>query len=84
MLTIWSSITCGHRVIFPLPQSGEARALVDRLRTRREAGEARVVIERTYPFEAIADAYRCEETEQKTGTVAIKVEPACAQARVAC
>lgn len=40
-----------------------------------EAGEFRAVIDRKYPLEAIADAYRYVETGQKTGIVVINVTP---------
>ena len=76
LLVIWSSITGSHRVIFPLPQSSKAKAFVDFLKTRMEAGEFRAVIDREYPLEAIADAYRYVETGQKTGIVVINVRPA--------
>lgn len=76
LLVIWSSITGSHRVIFPLPLSSKAKAFVDFLKTRMEAGEFRPVIDREYPLEAIADAYRYVETGQKTGIVVINVRPA--------
>ena len=76
LLVIWSSINGSHRVIFPLPQSSKAKAFVDFLKTRMEAGEFRAVIDREYPLEAIADAYRYVETGQKTGIVVINVRPA--------
>jgi NADPH:quinone reductase-like Zn-dependent oxidoreductase len=71
LLTMWSAITGNRRVLFPLPQSGKAKAFVEFLKTRIEAGEFRAVIDREYPLEAIADAYRYVETEQKTGIVVI-------------
>lgn len=73
LLTLVSSITRSHRVIFPLPHSGGARAFVDFLKARMEAGEFRAVIDREYPLEAIAEAYRYVESEQKTGVVVIDV-----------
>ncbi|MEK6744397.1 MAG: NAD(P)-dependent alcohol dehydrogenase [Nitrospirota bacterium] len=76
LLVIWSSITGSHRVIFPLPLSSTARACVEFLKTRMEAGEFRAVIDREYPLEKIADAYRYVETGQKTGIVVINVRPA--------
>jgi len=75
LLVIWSLITGSRRVIFPLPLSSKARAFVDFLKTRMEAGEFRPVIDREYPLEAIADAYRYVETGQKTGIVVINVRP---------
>ena len=76
LLVIWSLISGSHRVIFPLPQSSKAKAFVEFLKTRMEAGEFRPVIDREYPLEAIADAYRYVETEQKTGIVVINVKSA--------
>ena len=76
LLALLSAITGSHRVIFPLPQSSKAKALVEFLKTRMEAGDFRPVIDREYPLEAIADAYRYVETGQKTGVVVINVRPA--------
>ncbi len=76
LLTIWSAITGSRRVIFPLPQSSKAKAFVEFLKTRIEAGEFRAVIDREYPLEAVADAYRYVETERKTGIVVVNVRPA--------
>ena len=73
LLAIWSAITGSHRVIFPLPQSGRAKAFVEFLKSRIEADEFRPVIDREYPLDAIADAYRYVESEQKTGIVVINV-----------
>ena len=74
LLAIWSSITKSNRVIFPL--SNSRKAFVDFLKTRMEKNEFRAVIDRAYPLEAIADAYRYVETGQKTGIVVINVMPA--------
>lgn len=73
LLVMWSSITGSHRVIFPLPRSGQAKALIEHLKARLETGEFKAVIDREYPLEAIADAYRYVETAQKTGIVVINV-----------
>lgn len=75
MLVIWSLITGKHRVIFPLPFSKTAKALVEAMKTRIEAGEFRAVIDRAYPLESIADAYRYVETGHKTGIVVINIRP---------
>jgi NADPH:quinone reductase-like Zn-dependent oxidoreductase len=71
LLTIWSAITRRGRVTIPF--SGTVPGFVDFLKARIEAGEIRAVIDRRYPLEAIADAYRYVETGQKTGIVVIGV-----------
>jgi NADPH:quinone reductase-like Zn-dependent oxidoreductase len=73
LLAAWSSIIGSDRVVFPTPKS--SKAFVDWLKGRIEAGEFRAVIDREYPFEAIADAYRFVESTQKTGIVVINLRP---------
>lgn len=74
LLAIWSSITRSNRVVFPLPKNSEG--FVDSLKARMEARQFRAVVDREYPLEAIADAYRYVETGQKTGIVVINIVPA--------
>jgi NADPH:quinone reductase-like Zn-dependent oxidoreductase len=62
-------------VVVPLPSRAGARAFVAFLKGLMETGRFRAVIDRKYPLEAIADAYRYVETGQKTGIVVIKVAP---------
>lgn len=76
LLTIWSAITGSRRVLFPLPQTGKAKTFVEFLKARMEAGEFCAVIDREYTLEAIADAYRYVETEQKAGIVVIRMPTA--------
>jgi NADPH:quinone reductase-like Zn-dependent oxidoreductase len=75
----WSGISRSKRFVFPMPKS--TQAFVEFLGDRMEAGEFRAVIDRKYPLEAIADAYRYVETGQKTGIVVIDVVPAAEEAR---
>ena len=65
-LAIWSSITRSNRVVFPIPK--DIPGFVDGLKARMEAGELRAVIDRKYPLEAIADAYRYVETGERPGS----------------
>jgi NADPH:quinone reductase-like Zn-dependent oxidoreductase len=74
LLVFWCWIIGSKRVIVALPRRVER--FVDFLKERMEAGEFRAVIDRRYPLEAIADAYRYVETGQKTGIVVINVAPA--------
>jgi NADPH:quinone reductase-like Zn-dependent oxidoreductase len=77
LLTLVSAITGSRRVIFPLPRSDKAKMFVRSLKARIEAGKFRAVIDREYPLDAIADAYRYVETAQKTGIVVINTTAAC-------
>jgi NADPH:quinone reductase-like Zn-dependent oxidoreductase len=72
-LIIWSSIAKNNRVLVPLPSRGSGQAFVEFLKARMEAGQFRAVIDRRYPLDAIADAYRYVETGQKVGIVVINV-----------
>jgi NADPH:quinone reductase-like Zn-dependent oxidoreductase len=75
-LLIWSAIAKNNRVLVPLPPRGSAQAFVEFLKARMEAGQFRAVVDRSYPLDAIAEAYRYVETGQKAGIVVIKVAPA--------
>lgn len=72
-LAVWSSLTGNGRVVMPMPKS--SHEFVEFLKARIAAGEFQAVIDRTYPLEDIADAYRYVDTEKKIGVVAIKVTP---------
>ena len=74
VLAALSSATGWDRVVLPMPEHSET--FVSYLKDRMEAGEFRAVIDREYPFDAIADAYRYVESAQKTGIVVIDVEAA--------
>ena len=82
-LMIWSAITGSNRVVVPVPARGSGHAFVDFLKGRIQAGQFRAVIDRRYPLDAIADAYRYVETGQKVGIVVINVMPADERAAVA-
>ena len=72
-LIVWFSITGSHRVVVPLPARGSVPAFVRSLKDLMETGRFRAVIDRKYPLDDIADAYRYVETGQKTGIVVITV-----------
>lgn len=74
VLAAWSSITRSGRVIIPFPKSNAG--FVDFLKARMEAADFRAVVDRKYPLDQIADAYRYVETGQKTGIVVIDIAPA--------
>jgi NADPH:quinone reductase-like Zn-dependent oxidoreductase len=73
LLTFWGAVSRSKRVIVPFPM--DRRDFVPFLAARLEAGDFRGVIDRRYPLEEIADAYRYVETAKKTGIVVIDVAP---------
>lgn len=70
---LWSWITRSGRAVVPLPKRANARAFVNDLRDKIEAGQFVPVIDRTYKLADIADAYRYVQTGQKAGIVVIDV-----------
>jgi len=72
-LIIWSSISKNNRVLVPLPARGSGQVFVEYLKARMEAGQFRAAIDRRYPLDAIAEAYRYVETGQKAGIVVVNV-----------
>jgi NADPH:quinone reductase-like Zn-dependent oxidoreductase len=75
-LMLWSSIAGNSRVVVPLQPRGSGHAFVEFLKGRIQAGQFRAVIDRTYPLDEIADAYRYVVTGQKVGIVVIRVTSA--------
>ena len=71
LMMLWTSITRSRRVVIPLP--GRIGAFPRFLAGLMAAGKFRAVIDRKYPLDRIADAYRYVETGQKTGIVVIDV-----------
>jgi NADPH:quinone reductase-like Zn-dependent oxidoreductase len=73
LFLLWSKITGSGRVDVPLPRRGSAQEFVISLRDKLEAGQYIPVIDRTYPLDAIADAYRYVRTGEKAGVVVIDI-----------
>ncbi len=59
------------KVVFPVPRDIKGSVLL--IRRLIEEGKFKAVIDRKYPLEEIADAYRYVETGQKTGNVVIDI-----------
>lgn len=66
---IWLSIF-SRRVRFPLGKPHD-QALLAEFRDLLESGAFRPVVDRTYPFEQIAEAFRYVESGQKIGNVVV-------------
>ena len=73
LFVLWSKVTGNRRVVIPLARRGSGQAFVNELRDKIEAGRFIPVIDRRYPLDAIADAYRYVQTGEKTGVVVIDV-----------
>ncbi len=73
LLPLVTPLFRGRKVKFPFPTQNQE--MVRSFRDLMEAGEFRPVVDRRYPLEEIADAYRYVETGQKTGNVVITVVP---------
>jgi NADPH:quinone reductase-like Zn-dependent oxidoreductase len=71
---LWSAITRSDRVSVPLPPRGSAPSFVNFLKERIEAGQFRAVVDRSYPLNQIAEAYRYVLTGQKAGIVVIDAQ----------
>lgn len=78
-LTIVSEITRRRKVTVPIPRN--VPGFVDRLKALMEVEQFRAIVDRSYPLEAIADAYRYVETGRKTGIIVINVRTERRQAR---
>jgi NADPH:quinone reductase-like Zn-dependent oxidoreductase len=70
---LWSAIARNGKASVPLPKRGSAQGFVDFLSERMAAGEFRAAVDRTYPLDEIADAYRYVQTGQKAGIVVIDI-----------
>lgn len=70
-LALFTPLTGGKRVLFPIPTIRKAD--IDLLKMLVETGQFRPVIDRQYHLDELVDAYRYVETGQKTGNVVIRV-----------
>ena len=68
-LAMWTPVRGGKQVRFPLPT--DRGGSITFIRKLLEEGKFRPVIDRRYPLEEIAEAYRYVLTGQKTGNVII-------------
>lgn len=71
LLALWSKKFSKQKVLFPIPvnRQSDAEYLCDLLQRRHYTP----LLDRSYPLEDIADAYRYVETGMKTGNVVIQV-----------
>ncbi len=62
----------GKKVIFPIPKDDKEQILF--FKKLIEEGHYRAIIDKTYPFEQIAEAYKYVLTGEKTGNVVVTLE----------
>ncbi len=74
VLAITTRLRRGHRVLFPIPTHD--KAMVEHLASLLASGAFRPLIDRHYPLEEIAEAYRYVETGEKLGNVVVELVPA--------
>lgn len=74
ILALITPLFSGKKVMFPIPKKFD-QEMVRNFKRLIESGEFEPVIDRTYPFDHIVEAYRYVETGQKIGNVVISVVP---------
>ncbi len=71
-LPLWTGISGGKKVKFPIPTDSKADIVF--FKELIEAGHYQAVIDRQYSLEQIVEAYQYVETGQKTGNVVVVLE----------
>lgn len=71
-LSVWHCLTGNRRVNIPFPATRQG--FVGNMSKLMRSGAFRAVVDRTYPLEAIADAYRYVGQGQKTGIIVIDLD----------
>ena len=72
-LALFSSISKRKKVLFPIPETRQADIIF--FAELFEQGKFRPLMDRTYDFEDIVEAYRYVETGQKIGNVVLRINP---------
>jgi NADPH:quinone reductase-like Zn-dependent oxidoreductase len=73
ILALRSRIRGTGEVSIPLPARADAQPLFEELAKRLADGRYRAIVDRRYPLEQIADAYRYVATGQKAGIVVVEL-----------
>lgn len=73
LLGVWTRVPGAKRARIAIPDEARQREDIQLIKELVEARKLRPLIDRTYPFAAIVDAYRYVESEQKVGSVVITI-----------
>ncbi|MFN3405954.1 MAG: NAD(P)-dependent alcohol dehydrogenase [Cytophagaceae bacterium] len=68
-LAVWTSFFGSKKVLFPIPKDTKENLLF--FKSLAEKGQLKPVVDRTYPFEKIKEAYEYVETGEKRGSVVL-------------
>ncbi len=71
-LAMYTPLLGGKKVLFPIPSINQADAQFFQMLAA--TNQYRPLIDRTYPFEQLTDAFAYVETGQKVGNVVVRVE----------
>ena len=72
ILALITPLFGGKKIMFPIPR--DEPEMVRYLKELIESGAFRPLVDRRYPLDQIADAYRYVETGRKIGNVVISVD----------
>lgn len=74
LLDVWTRIAGAKKARLAIPDEGRKREDIQQIRELVEARKLRPLVDRTYPFAEIVDAYRYVVSEQKVGSVVVTMD----------
>ena len=74
LLDVWTRVAGAKKARLAIPDEGRKREDIQQIRELVEARKLRPLVDRTYPFAEIVDAYRYVVSEQKVGSVVVTMD----------